>query len=93
MSSISLGSFVVCLTTNGLDFCQSYRRKGLRVIIIEEYYKDLTFMVIDRQFWKVKYENETFVFDPLDKKAVNPSEQFVEAHEGGPRGRFTTRLH
>ena len=76
---------MVCLTTNGQGFCESYRRSGLRVVIIEEYYENFAFMVIDKHFWKVKYdyENQTLVFDPLDKKAANPRQQFVGPHECG----------
>ena len=85
VSTITLAFLsVLFLSTNSQDFCQSFRRNGFRVIIVEEYNRLFTsFMIIDKHFWKVKYNIESQRLDPLDKKAANPRKQFVGPHEGG----------
>ena len=74
----------VCLTTNGQDFCQSYQRNGSRIVIFEEELRRFIFLVIDKHFWIVRNDFKSpTLFDPFDKKAMNPREQFIEDPERG----------
>ena len=96
MSSVYTIGFVilsmVCLTTNSQDFCESYQRNGFRVIIINEFNSEFVFMVIDKNFWTVRAQNKfdqiSLYFDPLDRQAVNPSEQFLEPNDE-PKGNYS----
>ena len=72
---------VICLT-NGEDFCRSYQRNGLRVIITDIYEYDYTLMIIDRNYWKLKNVNGTLFFDPSDNQSANAKEQF-DVTDGG----------
>ena len=79
---------VLCLTTISQDFCDSYRKNGLKVIIINEDQFGSGLIIIDKHFWKVKPRNGKLDFGPLDRQAFNRSQQFLDSpHQ--PKGNYT----
>ena len=80
------------MTTNGQDFCESYRRNRFRVIIVNEFDFEFVIMVIDKNFWTVRAQNKfnqiSLYFHPSNTQAVNPREQFLEPSDE-PKGNYT----